>query len=149
MKNKFYFIVFAMILINCKAQTIVPIQTFNTGLTDGYYFKDIDGKFDSFIGTSNLGEEKIICQSERYYAQSNTTSLFAITAESFDGIKLSGAIEDNCIANTSVGIYTGSLKMTITPGNPTTAHWQVYRRGAGTANTQFRVPTDAILTKVN
>ena len=50
MKKYSIMILWALIFINCKAQT-VPISDFNQGSNDGKYFKDIDNNFQNFLGT--------------------------------------------------------------------------------------------------
>jgi len=40
-----------LLSINCKAQNIVNLNTFNTGDNSNKYFKDLDNNFANFVGT--------------------------------------------------------------------------------------------------
>lgn len=51
MKNYITALILFLLFINCKAQTIVNINTFNNGNNSGKYFKDLDNNFQNFIGT--------------------------------------------------------------------------------------------------
>lgn len=51
MKNLITIIIISLLFINCKAQTIVNINTHNQGDNTGKYFKDINNNFAKFTGT--------------------------------------------------------------------------------------------------
>jgi len=51
MKKIIKIIVLSLLFINCKAQTIVSINTFNQGSNTGKYFKDINNVYPNFTGT--------------------------------------------------------------------------------------------------
>lgn len=51
MRNHIKILILSLLFINCKAQTIVNINTYNSGNNSGKYFKDLDNNFQSFIGT--------------------------------------------------------------------------------------------------
>ncbi|WP_395044137.1 DUF6705 family protein [Flavobacterium sp.] len=49
--KKINIFILLILVVTCKAQTIVNINTYNNGNNYGKYFKDIDNNFQSFIGT--------------------------------------------------------------------------------------------------
>ena len=51
MKNYIKIILVSLLFINCKAQTIVNINTYNLGDNSNKYFRDIDNNFQNFVGT--------------------------------------------------------------------------------------------------
>lgn len=51
MKKTIKIIIVSLLFINCKAQTVVPLNTRNTGDNTGKYFKDINNVYSNFTGT--------------------------------------------------------------------------------------------------
>jgi hypothetical protein len=51
MKNILKIILLSLFFINCKAQTVVDISTYNDGDNSNKYFKDINNNYVNFTGT--------------------------------------------------------------------------------------------------
>ncbi len=112
-------------------------------------YKDvIKGKF-FIVENAGLPDETIKCQSEQYYPQSDSTWWSVIHAVSCSGVRMTGAIWDNCTAQ-GIPPQTGDLIMTITNSGftPLIAHW-IIKKGSRIKGHDFTIPKDIMLTKVN
>lgn len=110
----------------------------------------IEGKF-YIIENLNSPDQVTVCQSEKYYPQTNRTWTSVINAHSGDGVFLGGWLHDNCVSN-NIGVVSGDLEMTIqdVSASTLTAQWTVTKgKGISIQGHEFVIPTDVILTKVN
>lgn len=179
-----------LLFVNCKAQTIVDINTYNQGDNSNKYFKDLNNNFTDFIGTweytsgtttfrvvlwkeakrqllsdnnsfidningkfliienLNMINEEIVCNSIRFFSESNQTPSFVIQGKAGNNYIASGSIEDNCVDNGN-SLLNGFFTITISNlgSTPLSAHWVVKSERPLNTGESFTIPTDCILIK--
>ncbi|EPR74061.1 hypothetical protein ADIWIN_0870 [Winogradskyella psychrotolerans RS-3] len=171
MKTTFYILLITL-FFSCKVQQVYAQDPNNApfvGTWEHQNGNDIfrvtiwedgnDLKGDYWFIQTNNGVETIICASNYIIPNSNTNYRHVIFGGSKDGIIMGALLDDNSIncqngaaerermsGNASLTIQSGCL------GCPITAEWKVERlRGIRIQGdpTEFSVPTDVIMTKVN
>jgi len=172
MKTTIYTVLIAL-FFSCKAQQIVAQNNSNhipfIGTWEHQDGNDIfrvtiwedgdDLKGDYWFIEINNGVETIVCESNYNIPNTDVYNGYVFFGGSTNGTKMGGKIDDNTI-NCQDGIEArkrifGNVSLTIQSGClgcPITAEWKVKRlsgiRIQGNP-TEFSIPTDIIMTKVN
>lgn len=96
----------------------------------------------------NTPNENIICNSIRYFPQSNTTTEWVIYAGTGSNINATGSILDSC-ANDGNNFLNGQLKMDITNlgSLPLTAHWEIKKARPLLNGESYSIPLSTTLIK--
>ena len=187
------------LMLSCKAQEIVNLNTFNDGNNEGKYFKDLNNNFTPYLGVwewqngnqtfrvtlwkvemeehengnrpsyyidiiqghYNMVQqgqpgspiEETVYTSQKKIGNTITDWFPVIRVYAYDNNQCGGTVYDNSAEgypNYPMGIR-GGLKLNLIQGIPLQMEWKVTLPEGMYGNdqpTEFNIPTDIILTKV-
>lgn len=109
------------------------------------YIDEIHGRF---LLIENMGtvNEQIVCDSIKYFSQSDSTSNVVINGLAGGNTVMTAYLEDTCSTG---GILTGGLSFKIIDNNtiPLQAEWKIKHRQLFDGES-FTIPLDCIMTKI-
>jgi hypothetical protein len=133
---------------NVTFRLILWKETKKPLLNEANSFEDcLLGSF-MLIENLNTPNENILCNSIRYFPESNTTTEWVIYAGTSSNVNATGSILDSC-ANDGNNFLNGQFKMFITNlgSLPLTAQWEVKKARPLLNGESYSIPLNSILIK--